>query len=178
MKKELKLDFNNPNEIPLILESYEDIFSDFDPRDYEKKALSEDFLNECKKASFDKENKIILKLFTPRNKRDSHIENDIKKRLKEHFNKHFIEKKEELKKLKKEGIFWFILGCLLIIITSFPIQENISFLIRVLLNIAHPAGWFFLWEGLGKILLTSKEKKPTFNFYKKMSKCSVEFSYY
>ena len=36
--------------ISLILESYTDIFSDFDPRPYDQRTLSDDFLLECKKA--------------------------------------------------------------------------------------------------------------------------------
>jgi hypothetical protein len=118
-----------------------------------------------------------LKVIYPRNKGPSNENGSLKKELKT-FNKHLL-KKRRIKKMEvKKEFFGYNFRMPLIIITSFPIQENISFLIRVLINISHPAGWFFLWEGLGKILLTSKEKKPTFNFYKKMSKCSVEFSYY
>ena len=174
-RKEVYSKTYSNNEIPLMLNSYQDIFSDLDPRDYIHKALSGDFILECKKASIEKKDKIKLKLFIPKDKRNLNNETQIKKRLKEHFNKHFLEKKEDLKKLKRQGFFWFVLGCSLIVLTSLPLQENLSLILKILINISHPAGWFFLWEGLGKILLTSKEKKPDFIFYKKMANSEISF---
>ena len=41
--------------ISLSLNSYDDIFSGFDPRPYSQRALSDDFLAESKRASRDKE---------------------------------------------------------------------------------------------------------------------------
>lgn len=41
-------------EISLVLDTYDDIFSDFDPRPYGERALSSDFLDEAKKAARDK----------------------------------------------------------------------------------------------------------------------------
>ncbi|MBI2151367.1 hypothetical protein HYU21_01420, partial [Candidatus Woesearchaeota archaeon] len=44
-KKEERIEFEvREGNISLVLDSYDDIFSDFDPRDYSEKALSEDFL--------------------------------------------------------------------------------------------------------------------------------------
>ena len=40
--------------ISLILDDYNDLFSDFDPRHYSERALSDDFLAESKRASRDK----------------------------------------------------------------------------------------------------------------------------
>ena len=42
------------SEISLSLDNYDDIFSDFDPRPFSQRALSDDFLIEAKKASRDK----------------------------------------------------------------------------------------------------------------------------
>ena len=42
------------SEISLIIDTYDDIFSDFDPRPYSQRALSDDFLLEARKASKDK----------------------------------------------------------------------------------------------------------------------------
>ena len=41
MEREVELREGN---ISLVLDSYDDLFSDFDPRDYSQKALSDDFL--------------------------------------------------------------------------------------------------------------------------------------
>ena len=81
-KKEERIEFEvREGNISLVLDSYNDIFSDFDPRDYSEKALSEDFLSECKRAARDKENHIELRLLIPIKKRNSTHENKIRKRL-------------------------------------------------------------------------------------------------
>ncbi len=171
--------YRSAEDIPLILDSYEDIFSDFDPRPYSEKALSEDFLVECKKASTEKKGRITLRLFTPQQKRNSIDEIKIKKRLKEHFHKHFLEKKKEIMKIKLNGFFWLIVGCLMILLSAIFLDSNKgTFLFKLLITLTHPAGWFFMWEGLGKILITSKEKIPNYNFYKKMMNSIISFSNY
>ena len=79
------------SEISLILDTYDDIFSDFDPRPYEERALSDDFLLEAKKASRDKATGTIELIFMmPAGKRDTHKESLIKRRLRDHFRKHYI----------------------------------------------------------------------------------------
>src|SRR3989338_3364035 len=96
--------------ISLILDSYQDLFSDFDPRPYNVKALSDDFLLECKRASVDKEEKLELRFLVPKNKRNVHDESEIRKRLKSHFQKHFKEKEREIKEIQRNGLIWFFLG--------------------------------------------------------------------
>ena len=69
MKKEDNFSFMEEN-IDLVIDSYEDIFSDFDARDHSVKALSDDFLNECRKAANDKIGKIHLKFLISKDKRN------------------------------------------------------------------------------------------------------------
>jgi hypothetical protein len=162
-------------DIPLILNSYNDIFSIFDPRPYSQKALSKDFIFECQKASEDKKGEIELKILVKREERNSKDEEVITKRIKEHFRKHFLEKKKELFNLRLIGLMWFFVGCFLIVLTTFLIPKDNEFLIRLLIAIAHPAGWFFLWEGMGKIIIHSKDKKQEHIFNKKMSNVKITF---
>jgi hypothetical protein len=161
-------------EIPLILDSYDDIFSDFDPRSFSQRALSGDFLLECKKASSDKK-KIELKFFIPRKKRNLKEEIKIKRRLKEHFKKHAKEKKEEIRKIKLGGTFWVILGSAMMILSAFLVNMQSSFTLHLIMTLIQPAGWFFLWEGLAKILITPKERIPDYRFYKKMANSEISF---
>src|SRR3989344_2937331 len=162
--------------ISLILDSYDDIFSDFDPRDYSVKALSEDFLNECKRAARDKNDKLELRFFVPKKKRNLIEEVMMKKRLKEHFQRHHKEKKKELNKIKIEGLLWFILGTLIMIasVYFYTIREN-GFFYTFLFIVSEPASWFFFWEGLEKIFITAKKELPDYQFYGKMSKADLYF---
>jgi hypothetical protein len=162
-------------DIPLILNSYGDIFSNFDPRPYSHRAFSKDFLQECQKASEDKKGDIELKLLVKKEIRNLKEEELIIRRIKEHFKKHFLEKKKELFNLRFIGLIWFLAGCFLIVLTTFLNSSDYQFIIRLIIAIAHPAGWFFLWEGMGKIMIHSKEKKLEHLFNKKMSKAKVSF---
>ncbi len=176
MKKEGGRDnSNSQSEIPLRIGSYDDMFSSLDPRPYSHKALSGDFLSECKKASIEKKKVDEIKLFLPKSKRNVVEETKIKERLKEHFNKHFTEKRKEINRIKMNGASWFVVGSIIIVLTAVFVENPNSMFLKVLINISHPAGWFFLWEGLGKIILFSHEKIPEYTFYKKMDRAKVTF---
>jgi hypothetical protein len=163
--------------ISLILEDYQDIFSDFDPRSYDEKALSDDFLQECKRAVRDKQEGFELRLLMPGKKRNFSHETKIKKRLKEHFEKHYNEKQKELSKLKIQGAIWFILGTCLMITETF-LYNNVGFIFTLLKVMLVPAGWFSFWEGLGKIFITAAERKPDNDFYRKMASAKIYFLNY
>ncbi len=163
--------------ISLILDSYEDIFSDFDPRHYSVRALSDDFLLECKKAAAVKNDNIELRFLIPKIKRNYADEIKIKKRLKEYFHKHFKEQKLEIKKIKKEGLFWFIAGTIMMMLSMFLLSRQ-GFLFKFLMIMSEPASWFFFWEGLSKFFISPKNKMPDFIFYKKMSGSEITFNDY
>jgi hypothetical protein len=110
----------------------------------------------------------------PKSKRKLSDEVNIKKRLKNHFNKHFNKKAEEIREIKKEGWLWFGLGLITMLCAAF-LYDLKGFLFTLLLVIAEPSGWFLAWEGLGKIFIESREKKPKYDFYKKMSSVKIEF---
>lgn len=163
--------------ISLILDSYDDIFSDFDPRAYSYRSLSDDFLFECKKAVRDKHGKFELRLLIPRNKHNHVEEIKIIKRLKDHFQKHFNEKKKELNSIKLSGFIWFILGAIIMAFGANFLKHE-GFFESLIVIISEPAGWFFFWEGLRKIFIDVKEKSQDYTFYQKMMHCNIMFLSY
>lgn len=163
--------------ISLVLDSYEDIFSDFDPRHYSNRALSDDFLLECKKAAVVKVDNPELRLLISKNRRSYLDEIKIKKRLKEYFHKHFKEQKLEIRKIKKEGVFWFIAGTIMMMLSMFLLSRQ-GFLFKFLMIMSEPASWFFFWEGLSKFFITPKNKMPDYEFYRKMSGSEIIFNDY
>ena len=176
MEKKSDRRFKEGN-ISLILDNYDDIFSDFDPRPYTVRALSDDFLNECKKAIADKGNQIELRFLLPKKERNKDDEQGIKKRLRHHFQKHYFEKHREIRKIRTNGILWFFLGAIIMSAGTFLYKMQ-GFFFNFLFILAEPSGWFFFWEGLGKIFITSKTKLPDYIFYKKMSNAEIIFSDY
>jgi hypothetical protein len=171
----------NSSEIRIILDSYEDIFSDFDPRPYNIRALSTDFLEEIERASVDKHDETIeLTLLVPKKIKKTHNEEVIRKRLHEHFMKHFHHLKKERNGLYKEGVWFIIGGLLLMIIATFFLfkHEDTSFIITFLTIICEPGGWFLFWEGLNLLIFESKKINPKLNFYRKMHTSKINFFEY
>ncbi len=162
------------------INSYDDLFSIFDSRQFSERSVSVDFLDECKRAVRDKENVgFELTISCPKEKRKINEEINIKKRLKEHFIMHFFEREKEIKKIKYQGIKWILFGIcavvLSVLIKTFDHDPLIISLVEAIMLIP---GWFGIWEGLGKIFITAKEKSPEYQFYKKMLNCRINFRGY
>ena len=168
------------SEIGLLITDYNEIFSDFDPRHYSERALSDDFLAEARKASRDKEHGTIeLRFMLPPHKRNPREESVIKKRLREHFRKHFSRLEGETKNMIKQGIAFTLVGVVVMFTaTALMFQNSNSFYASFLVVLLEPAGWFLFWEGSRQIMFEPKTKKPELEFYKKMSKCEIKFSSY
>jgi hypothetical protein len=180
-KEEMRVSGIKEGNISLILESYDDIFSSFDPRPSSERALSDDFLVECKRASIDREEPITLRFLVPHSKRNLKEELEIQFRLKNHFHKHYLEKRREINRLKIRGIFFIFIGLSLMFISyltysGFLFSDEI--LKNILLVITEPIGWFFFWIGGEKFVYRVSEINPGYTFYKKMDSSRVLFLSY
>ncbi|HLC19821.1 MAG TPA: hypothetical protein VJK72_02805 [Candidatus Nanoarchaeia archaeon] len=165
------------SEISLILDGYDDIFSDFDPRDYSVRALSVDFLHEAERASREKVDHPHLSLLTPAKIRSKPKEEIIRKRLKHHFKKHFQRVKHQYRKTIFHGLCFTFAGVVCMLLAVYVVHslnsENIfNAFLRVLLE---PSGWFLFWEGLVLIVFESQKIKPELHFYSKMSTSQIRF---
>jgi len=185
IKKELNSEFNknkilSMSEIALWLDTYEDLFSDFDPRPFTQRALSVDFLDEIKRASRDKASgQLELRFMIPKDLRKESDENQIKKRLKEHFKKHSEELESKKKKTLIQSISFIILGFAMLAFAAFIDNLGKSgFLYSALVIFFEPAGWFTFWFSLEQLFEQFKEKIPELEFYNKMSKAEISFVAY
>ena len=182
---EVKLELLHASEISLILKEYNDIFSDFDPRPYSQRTLSDDFLAEAKKASKVKKiGELELKFLAPEGKRVPAQEAMIKKRLHEYFRKHNALLHAEMHSIKMYGVKLTLLGFgMLILATYFKIIElkapaDFEMLYAFMLTILEPAGWFTAWTGLDHIIYKPREKNEDHEFYEKMSRAKISFTSY
>jgi hypothetical protein len=167
------------SEISLILDTYDDIFSDFDPRPFSQRALSDDFLLESKRAARDKILGMELKFLIPKNKKNGETENIVKKRLHEHFKKHHELLEKEIFDTTRLGIIFVIIGFALMSgAAAIKYFLGDSFLWTILLIITEPSGWFTVWTGFDHIFWRSSEKKKELEFYRKMSKADISFIQY
>lgn len=167
--------------ISIALDGYNDIFSDFDPRPYNVRALSDDFIVEAKKASRDKEpGKFELKFLIPDHERKKDVEQVIKKRLRSHFKSHFQDVKKERDDIIKKGAVFVAVGIVFMFIATYILfyYSEKGIFINFLIVLLEPAGWFLFWEGLDQVVFETKRKKPTLDFNNKMSKCEITFISY
>ncbi len=162
------------NCISFKVNSYDDLFSKFDPRDFLKRSISEDFIEECEKVAKEKGANVELNLFLKKNKRNLNSEEKIKNRLKEHFKHHANIHANEIKNIKKKGIKWFIIGTIFMLFSTY-IGTYSGFLFRILETTLIPAGWFSFWEGLGKIFIDANYKETNIEFNEKMSLAKISF---
>lgn len=167
--------------LSLVLADYNDLFSNFDPRPFTERSLSVDFLDEIRRASKDKPGEgLQLRLMVPRDKRDLSKESAIKRRLKDHFRRHFNLLVGETRKIKVLGISLAILGTLFIVCAGliYPYVNSGGFFLRLLFLLLEPAGWFLGWTGLDQLFYTLRNKQPDFDFYRKMDSSDIVFLSY
>lgn len=176
----LSNELSDHSEIRLMLEDYDDIFSDFDPRPYAEKALSVDFLEELKRASIDKGlGNIYIRLIIPKKKKSESSEHIIKRRLHEHFKKHHNILHKEINSVIQRGVSFAVVGIILMFIAAYILfKNNQTLIISFLIILFEPAGWFLFWEGLNQAIFESKNKKPDESFYHKMAKSEIDFVSY
>jgi len=169
------------SEISLLIEDYDYIFSDFDPRPFSQRALSDDFLLEARRASRDKvAGNIELEFLVPKKLRDLKTEEMVRKRLHDHFNKHYNMINGEISNLVREGFYFAFIGILLMFLGAYImfVYTEKSLLVSFMIVLLEPAGWFSFWEGLRLAIFEKRTKKPDLDFYRKMSQCRIKFVSY
>jgi hypothetical protein len=166
--------------ITLWIDSYSDIFSDFDPRPFSDRMISEDFLNQLRRASSEFNEKIqVLQLLVPDGTQKEEEERIIRKRLHNYFGSRALQKAKELETIRSRAMYFLISGIIVMLVSSYIAFLKLSgFHINVMLVLFEPAGWFLFWTGLESLVSASQAKKAERSFYDKMSLLHIEFSPY
>jgi hypothetical protein len=164
--------------ISLMLDTYDDIFSDFDPRHFSERAISHDFLQECRRASIEKVSKgLEIRLMMPEKLRDPISEGIIHERLHKHFQKHYRDKLEQKRRIKREGAIWTGAGMVSMVFAGVLTAAG-GFWNNILLVLFEPAGWFLVWTGFEMLLKDVRSKVPDLEFYSKMASADFKFLSY
>lgn len=167
-------------EISILLDSYNDIFSDFDPSPFSERILSDDFIVQAKKFSKDKGgNKMSLKLLLPASARNEQDEKIIIKRLHSHFKDIYQQLADDRRRTNIKGAVLIGIGITFMMIASYLSFMKIEkFHAHFLLVLFEPAGWFLLWVGLDYLVFLSRSTKKDIEFYAKMVKSEIKFYTY
>ncbi len=164
-------------EVSLILDTYDDIFSDFDPRPYNERALSEDFLSEAKKAMRDKDAGIQLSFLIPKAMRDAAKEELIKMRLRSHFRRHYKLIKDGAARRRRQAIALILIGAAIGLIDALLLStNNIGVLFGDAVEIVlTPASWYTIWTGFDHLLIKPADEAADGEFYRKMVDVKITF---
>jgi len=169
---------NAKRQISIWLDEYDDIFSDFDPRPYSERILSDDFISELKKVCREDVYEIgELHLLIPQNKHNETDEHIIVKRLHSYFKNGKIYLSSRARKTRRQAILIALSGLILILLASYisATQSN-KFYLKALLVLFEPAGWFFAWTGLDDLFFASRRKRTELDFFSKMAKAKIVFT--
>lgn len=167
-------------QVSIRLDSYDDIFSGFDPRPYSERILSDDFIAELKKISREDEFGIEeLQLLMHEKNRKQETEPTIIKRVHTYFRKGNYYLSKRIKNIRKQATLIAIAGMVLILSASYisGIHSG-KFYIKILFVLFEPAGWFFVWTGMDDLFFAARKRKEEINFFSKMAKTKVVFTSY
>lgn len=166
--------------ISLWIDVYDDIFSDFDPRSFDERNISDDFLSEIRKFSREKESDITgITLQIPKATRNNQKEAVIIKRLNHFFKKNHQSLLHQKKKERTKSTLRILSGTLLMLTASYiSLIKSDNFFMHTLLVLTEPAGWFLVWSGLDYFQNSSTGITPELTFFGKLVKCKITFVEY
>lgn len=167
-------------EIPIVIDSWDDIFSDFDPRPLGERILSEDFIIELKRRYREsKTGNFIVTICAPISLKDEKAESTVLMRLKKHFRHHLLQRQKEITRLRIRGVIFVAVGIsfltFLLLITYFKMFSELT--IEMLSIIFMPLGWFGIWEGFSKLVDASPGFIKEEILFNKLSKATYRFQY-
>ncbi len=163
--------------ISLIIDTYDDIFSDFDPRPYHERALSEDFLVEVRRRHIPhKKGGLEVRFLVPDSVRDIRVEAVIKRRLKGYFKDEERMSSKKIFDMVKRGYVYLTIGALVLLGTAFVgISFGDNIYARVIDLLLAPAGWFGMWEGISMIVKHDENLETLLDLDEKLADASFVF---
>jgi len=179
-KKRAEQRVEDLREIGVVIDTWDDIFSDFDPRPLSERTVSADFTEELKKRYKETQTgDFIITIYAPVVLRNEDSEHTVTSRLRKHFRHKFLQKKKVITVIRIRGVIFVVVGiCALSFLT---LATYFKFLSELTLQIASivlmPLGWFGIWEGLSKLVDTSPVVIRDSKLFEKLSKATYHFKY-
>jgi len=167
-------------EIAVVIDTWDDIFSDFDPSPLNQRTVSGDFVEELSKRYRETRGKnFTITIYAPLALKNLESERKVSQRLKKHFRLIFLQKKKDLIRRRIRGFIFVSIGIsslsFLTLATYFKFLSELA--IEISAIILMPLGWFGFWEGLSKLIDTSPAFIREEKFFERLSKTSYRFKY-
>lgn len=167
-------------EIAVVIDSWDDIFSDFDPRPLSERTVSGDFIDELRKRYRETpRGNLVVLICAPQALKNQESEKMVVQRLKRYFRHHFLQYKKNSTYRRIRGVIFVCAGILslgfLTLATYYKFLSELA--IEIAGIILMPLGWFGVWEGFSKLIDTSPAYLHKQELYEKLSKASYQFKY-
>lgn len=171
---------SHEDDVTIWIDNYDDLFSDFDPRPFEQRAISDDFVLQVKKVAKESKGKIhLLHILVPEAAEKSYDNKVIRKRIERFFTTMFEKLREDVRKARSRGIALFLSGVVLMMISGYLNFLELSSLWKTsLLVLTEPGGWFLFWSGLDLLFNYARNRNSELSFYRNMSTVHVQFQPY
>ncbi|MFC1709955.1 hypothetical protein ACFL2J_07875 [Candidatus Omnitrophota bacterium] len=179
MKKNLQI-IKDLKEIDIVIDTWDDIFSDFDPSPFNERTLSEDFIVELKKRYREtRKGNFAVTIYAPIFLKDAKSEAIVIQRLKRHFLYRSLQSQKKIASIRIKGIIYVLLGiCFLTFLTLAAYFKMFSDLaIEILGIVVMPLGWFGIWEGFSKVVDTTPKFIQDEILFNKLSKAQYRFKF-
>jgi len=176
----IKQRLDDINAISIAIDTYDDIFSDFDPRDISQRDLSEDFIIELtRRHRQDIKGKYDVVLVAPKSIEDPAAEKKITSRLNRYFHQKYSRYIMAIREIRMRGLAYIASGmAILIVLALLTYYKKLDTLTLEIVGIVFmPLGWFGIWEGFSKIVDIPFKLESDTRAYKKFSRASYKFEY-
>ncbi|MGV3593252.1 MAG: hypothetical protein ACO1PZ_16310 [Gammaproteobacteria bacterium] len=165
--------------VSLWLDAYTDIFSDFDPRPFAERAISDDFIVQVRRLARDAGGVAALRLLLPEGAEREESERTIRKRLHDYFDGMYEQLDAEARAVRNKGLQMTAAGVAMMIVASYIYYRGLTlFSHYLLLVLLEPGGWFLFWNGLDDLFNFAKAKQRDVAFFARMAAVHVEFGTY
>lgn len=166
--------------VEIAVNSYADIFNEYDPSPYRKKDLDPDltnYINECS-TDIPLQYPIALQFNIPK----KNIESEEEKRIKDGFQSYFAFltylAKKDYRQLILQSIWNIIIATFLLSLAIvLDIFHQSNFIISIFSTCITIGGWVFLWQAITMIVFERKKFKNKYLTNQRFKNCIITFNY-
>lgn len=159
--------------VQIAIDNYDDLFSDFDIRDYSERYISSDFLNELRMRinKIHPTKAIEITLIIPETERNRTMESTISSRLTTFFNDRFTRNKAKKKLIIFKMLLFELIGIAFLLLANLLESHTPTYLKEFLLI----PSWFFIWNGLEKYMNNSNIIRKSIDYYSHLVQSTITF---
>lgn len=163
--------------IQIWLDSYDDVFDDWDPSPFKLRDIEDEFLDFIWDSVEDipKRDKIVFEFGIPSAQRNVLKEHTLISALKHQFDYMLTRNERKRRHEQLEAIKYFLLGIFFFIVAYMGPFKSETLLITILEDGLFVGGWVFMWETFSNVFIESRELNEERSIIKRFMQAEVRF---